>query len=162
MSTFSSTINKPAKYLVCVDNREESHAALRLACMKARVRNGSVEMLHIIPPADFQTLGMIADRMREERHNEAQELLDSLSTMAQENYGVTPVQCLREGPIGDEIVSVAMDDNDITMIVIGTAQQHSGRGSLAGWLASQLGSKLLIPLLLVPGNLTDFQLENLV
>ena len=157
-----SAMNKPAKYLVCVDQRDESHAALRLACMKARLRKGSVEILHIIPPSDFQTLGMIADRMREERRIDAETLLARLSKEAEDVFGITPQQTLREGAIGDEIVSYAMDGPDITMMVIGTAQQGSGRGTLAAWLASQLGDKLLLPLLLVPGNLTDYQLENLV
>ena len=33
---------------------------------------------------------------------------------------------------------------------------------LASWLAGQLGGKLLTPLLMVPGNLTDEQLQQLV
>lgn len=162
MEDKSSQLNKPAKYLVCVDNRDESLAALRLACMKAKVRNGSVEMLHIIPPADFQTLGMIADRMCEERRTEAELLLTRLQSLAEEGFGIRPHYILREGSVGDEVVSTAMDDSDITMLVIGTAQQGTGRGSLASWLAAQLGDKLLVPLLMVPGNLTDYQLEKLV
>jgi len=153
---------RPAKYLVCVDQREESHAALRLACMKARVRNGSVVMLHVVAPGDFQTLGAIAEKMREERQEEARALLQKLAAHAQEHYGVEPAAVLLEGVIGDEIVAAAMADADITMMVIGTAQSGSGRGSLASWLAAELGSKLFIPLLMVPGNLTDYQLVNLV
>lgn len=151
-----------AKYLVCVDHREESHAALRLACMKARVRKGSLVMLHVIPPLDFQTLGMIADKMREEQLREGREMLRKLADSIEASFGVRPRQILREGDAGDEIVTYATEDTNITMIVIGTAQQNSGRGSLASWLASQLGTKLLIPLLMVPGNLTDYQLEHLV
>ena len=162
MSTSPASLNKPAKYLVCVDQRDESHAALRLACMKARLRRGSVEILHIIPPSDFQTLGMIADRMREERRTDAQTLLARLSQEAQETFGIIPQQTLREGSVGEEIISYAMDGPDITMLVIGTAQQGGERGTLAAWLASQLGDKLLLPLLMVPGNLTDYQLERLV
>ena len=162
MENTSSQLVKPAKYLVCVDQRDESHAALRLACMKAKLRNGSVVMLHVIPPADFQTLGMVADRMSEERKNEAQTLLSKLKEEAATSFGITPHHNVLEGPIGDEIVRCAMDDSDITMLVIGTAQQGTGRGSLASWLASQLGDKLLVPLLMVPGNLTDYQLEKLV
>ncbi len=34
--------------------------------------------------------------------------------------------------------------------------------TLAAWLAGQLGHKLFIPLLMVPGNLTDHQLQSLI
>lgn len=161
MSLVPTTV-KPAKYLVCVDQRDESHVALRLACMKSRVRNGSVEILHVVPPGEMQALGMIADKMREEQLEEASAFLKRLADKAEENYGVRPQMQLREGAVGDEIVAAAMEDTDLTMIVIGTAPQSAGRGHLSAWLATQLGDKLLIPLLLVPGNLTDYQLENLV
>lgn len=156
------TIARPAKYLVCVDGREESRVALRLACMKARARGNAVGMLHIIAPADFQTLGAIAERMREERHAEGEELLNRLSDEATTAYGITPSLMLREGSAGDEILVTALENPDVNMIVIGVAQQSQGRGKLATWLAGQLGNKLLIPLLMVPGNLTDQQLQALI
>lgn len=153
---------KATKYLVCVDNREESKIALRLACMKANARGSQVCMLHIIPPADFQTLGAIADRMREERKQEGMALLNTLAEEAFGTYGIRPVIVLREGSTGDEIIAAAMEDADVNMIALGIAQQNTSRGKLAAWLASQLGSKLFVPLLMVPGNLTDQQLQSLV
>ena len=114
---------KGAKYLVCVDARTESRVALRLACLKARARSSAVSVLHVIPPADFQTLGAIADRMREERHNEGDRLLKTLAEEARTAYGVVPSLVLREGPTGDEILAAALEDPHINMIVIGIAQQ---------------------------------------
>lgn len=156
-------MTKPIKYLVCVDSRDESQVALKLACMKARARSGTVEIVHVIPPADFQTLGAIADRMREERSEEGRKLLNHLCARALTEYGVKVSPTLREGPVGDEIIACAMDNADVITVVLGIAQhQASARGKLAAWLASQLGVKLFIPLLLVPGNLTDEQLQNII
>lgn len=152
---------KPPKYLVCVDGHEESKVALRLACMKAQARNGMVDMLHVVAPADFQTLGGVADRMREERREEGKELLKKLANEASAAYDVTPRILLREGSTGDEVVAAANEDPDVTMLVIGIVQSKS-RGKLSAWLAGQLGHKLFTPLLMVPGNLTDQQLESLI
>lgn len=153
---------KAPKYLACVDGREESRVALRLACMKAKSRGGSVGILHIIEPVDFQTLGGVAERMREERKLEAEKLLKTLSDEASAAYGITPTPMLREGATGDEIVAASLEDHDVIMLVIGVAQQNNAPGKLAAWLAGQLGSKLFIPLLMVPGNLTDQQLQGLI
>lgn len=158
----SASKEKPVKYLVCVDGRPESQPALKLACMKACARNAIVDMLHVISPADFQALGSVADRMREERHGEGQQLLNRLANDAATAYGLAPNTLLREGPIGEEIVAAAAADPEIIIIFVGIAQQMSGRGTLASWLAAQLGNKLLTPILMVPGNLTDEQLLNLV
>lgn len=147
-----------AKYLVCVDGREESRMALKLACMKARAYGGQVDLLHVLMPADFQTLGGIADRMREERRAEGEQLLAQLCTEASMTHGITPTPLLREGATGDEIVEAVLADADIGMLVVGTSQDG---GKLAAWLAAQLGGKLSIPLLMVPKNLTDLQLQSL-
>lgn len=156
------TPSRTSKYLVCVDQHEESKVALRLACMKANARGCNVAILHVIHPADFQTLGAIADRMREERKNEGMQLLNTLAEEAFATYGIKPQIMLREGPTGDEIIAAAQEDPDINIIAIGIALQTSGRGKLTSWLAGQLGNKLLTPMLMVPGNLTEQQLQNLV
>lgn len=151
------------RYLVCVDARPECRVALRMACMKAAARGGAITLLHVIPPVDFQTLGAIADRMREERLHEGQELLNSLSEEAKNNFGITPTLLLVEGAAGDKIVETAMADPNIIILVLSIAhQQQAGLGKLAAWLAGQLGVTLFVPLLMVPGNLTDQQLSMLV
>ena len=150
------------KYLVCVDSRDESRVALRLACLKSNARGHRVCLLHVIPPADFQTLGNIADRMREERLQEGQQLLQTLAEEAFVTYGIRPDIVLREGSAGDEIIASTAEDPDIKMIAIGVAHHNSGRGKLTLWLASQLGSKLFVPLMMIPGNLNDQQLQTLI
>lgn len=158
----NTDIKKTVKYLVCIDGRDECWAALRLACMKARVRGGKVDMLHVIPPADFQSLGGVAERMREERLAEGNTLLEKMANDVATAYGIAPQKILREGTPGEEIIKASLSDPNIITVVIGIAADHSGRGKLASWLAGQLGGKLLTPLLMVPGNLTDEQLQQLV
>lgn len=150
------------KFLVCVDANEESLAALKFACLKAVTRGAVVELMHVLPPTDFQTLGMIADRMTEERKAEGEKLLRSLSDKAQQLYGISPNLILREGAAGDEILKAMEEIKDVSVLIVGTATHMRGRGKLAAWLAQQLGQKLFIPLLMVPGNLTDEQLQALM
>jgi nucleotide-binding universal stress UspA family protein len=100
--------------------------------------------------------------MREEREKEGQDLLNSMAQEAETLYGIRPKLLLCEGSAGDKIVEMAMDDTSIIMLVLGVAHQHSARGKLAAWLGGQLGGKLLIPMLMVPGNLTDQQLSTLI
>lgn len=152
----------PPKFLVCVDQHEESVAALKFACLKAITRGAIVEIIHILPPADFQTLGMIADRMNEERRTEGEILLKRLSEEVQQQYGIIPGLILREGSAGDELLKVLAEMQDVSVLIVGTAHHMKGRGKLAAWLAGQLGQKLFIPLLMVPGNLTEDQIRVLM
>lgn len=153
---------KPVKYLVCVDKREESRVALRLAVAKAVARGGAISILHVIPPGDFQSITAIAERMEQERRQEAEALMQQVADDIFAASGIMPSILLREGTIGDEILAAAMEDYDAGMLVLGVAAQNTSRGKLVSWLASQLGGKLFIPLMLVPGNLTDQQLQALI
>ena len=154
--------NTPPKFLVCVDQHDESIAALTFACMRACTRGAVVDIVHVLPPADFQTLGMIADRMSEDRRSEGKQLLGRLSDEAEKISHVMPGLILREGNVGDELLKVVEELANVSILIIGTAHHTKGRGKLAAWLAQQLGQKLFVPLLMVPGNLNEDQIKALM
>jgi len=149
------------KYLVCVDGSPNSEVALRFACALAKRRSGEVILLHILEPADFQTLFALADKILEEEKAKAEGLLQKLVQVAENYCGITPTILLRVGRLGEEVIKAATEDADISMIVLGSAPARSEKGKLSSWLSTKLGETLLIPLLLVPGNLTDLQIEEL-
>lgn len=151
---------RPSKFLVCVDERKESQMALRFACLKARKRNGVVEILHVVEKAEMQSLFRASAKMRHEKIEEARLMMERLSQMAKNITGKEPEILLKEGAIGDTIVKTAEDDNDVNMLVIGVSP-GSSRGSLVAWLSTQLGEKLLMPMMLVPGNMTDQQMMEI-
>lgn len=155
-----SSILTPTKFLVCVDDSEASRVSLRFACIKAKKRGGLVDLLHVVQPADFQSLMGIADRMREEAKQKAEALLEKLSAEARELTGITPTILLREGAIGEEVLKAVVEDHGVNMLVLGVTPGPT-RGKLIAWIASQMGEQLLIPIMLVPGNLTDQQIDEL-
>lgn len=149
----------PGKYLVCVNKGDASRVAVHFACSKAKKRGGIVTMLHVIEPAQIQSLFAVGDVMQEERVKEAETMLTALIEKAKEAYGIAPTPLIREGQLGDELISAILADPDVNMLVLGVLRE--GHGKLTGWLAGKLGDKLLVPLMLVPGNLTDQQIEEL-
>ncbi len=149
------------KYMVCVNRGEASKVALRLACAKAKKNHRTVEILHVIEPADFQSLFAVSDKLREERRTAAEKLLDGLCTFAQE-IGVMPSINLREGPRGEEIVKAALEDPDVSMLILGVeSAAEASQSRLIAWLVARIGGKLLVPIMLIPGTLTDQQVEEL-
>lgn len=149
-------------FLVCVDAREESLVALRFACLKASKSGATIKMLHVIPPSDMQGLLGVTERMRQERQQEAQATLARWREAVQEYGPASLLSEVREGPVGDEVLHSVQQDVEVNIVILGVAPASQGnRGKLSGWLAGQLGNRLLVPLVLVPGNLTDQQLEAL-
>jgi nucleotide-binding universal stress UspA family protein len=150
-----------AKYLVCVDGTEQSRVAVRFACLRAKNTRGYVVLLTVIEPAEFQHWMTVEDVMNEERRDEAERLLHDLAAEVNEWAGVMPVFTVREGRIGNEILAAVEEDPTISFLVVGAAPPEAKRGKLISWLAGQLAGRLEIPLVIVPGNLTDEQLVNL-
>ena len=153
--------SKKANYLVCVNSEEYSEVALHFTCYLARKNNGSILLLHVIEPADYQSIGMVAEKMRKEQHTESQKLLNELAGKAKDWSGIMPIVMVREGFIEDEIMAVIKEDRTIKMLITGVSSENSKKSKIVPPLVSALGSKLMIPMLIVPGTLTEQQMEDI-
>lgn len=150
------------KFLVCVDDTEHARVAVRLACSKARKIGANIDLLHVIDSSDFQNFLLSPTKMREERRREAARILQIMSEEAKNYSGTEVGKIIKEGVIGEKIVETVEEDSNTNMLVVGASPGASGNTrKLITWLTSQLGERLLTPILIVPGNLTNHQIEEL-
>ncbi len=152
---------KPSKYLVCVDDSDVSRMALRFACFKGARRGILIDILHVTEKQDLQALGAVSDKMEQEQRKAAETLLAELAAEAYECSGITPSLWIREGDPSDEILELAMEDPDINMIVLGVNPGSKSGKRVINWVTSKAGDRLLVPVMLVPANLTDQQMKEL-
>ncbi|MFP6730469.1 MAG: universal stress protein [Alphaproteobacteria bacterium] len=148
-------------YLVCVDGSAHSRVAVRFACLRAKNAEGNVTLLTAIEPAEFQHWMAVEDVMLEERREDAERLLNDLAAEVNEWAGVMPSLTVRDGHIGEEILAAVAEDPTINFLVVGAAPPPHKHGKLISWLAGHTAESLNIPLVIVPGNLTDEQLINI-
>jgi nucleotide-binding universal stress UspA family protein len=147
--------------LVCIGGREESETALRFACLRAIKLGMSISMVHILEPADFQGLMSVTDVIRKEKEEEARDLLNDMADIARQITGQMPIIILREGRLEDQIIRAIHDQRDVSMVVFGLRQDSQRGPKIASKLTAQLGDTLMVPLVLIPGNLNEEQLEVL-
>lgn len=152
---------RPSKYIVCVDSTELSQIALRFACIKAKKRHIQIDLLHVIAPNDMQAIGSIANKIEAEEREQAEALLISLSSLAYELSGIISSLWIRIGVPAQEIVAHTMENHDANMLVLAVAPGSKSGNRVIESLMSEAGEKLLIPMMLVPGNLTDQQMSEL-
>ncbi len=148
-------------FLVCVSHDDHSAVAVRFASMRAQNSGGAVALLHVTQPPEFQHWAAVGERMREETREEAKEMLERLAGEVEAMLGARPSLHLREGGIGEEILGHIDESESIDLLVVGAAPPDDGHGSLISWLTGQLAGRLNIPLVVVPGNLSDQQLRDL-
>ena len=154
------TGHKP-KCLVIIDDTSEWDRAVYYAARWAIRVGGGVVMLRVIETEDRnqQWLG-VAEVMREEAHDDANTALDRASGRANGIAAITPERVIREGDALGEVLDVIDKDVDITMLVLAASAGVEGPGPIITTMAKTVGS-FPIPVTVVPGNLTDADIDAL-
>ena len=147
-------------FLVVVDESEEMHVALRYAALRAKAVGGKVALLYVIEPSDFVHWMAVEDLEKEESRAEAEALLQKLSTEVSKLTGVLPILHLREGARRDELLKLIEEDPSISILVLAASTAPTGPGPLIAALTGKFVNKLRVPVAIVPGNLTDEQLDT--
>ena len=146
-------------FLVVVDDTEEMGVALRFACGRARNTNGRVALLFVVEPTDFQHWMAVGDLMREEARNEGEQLLQRLAAQVNEWTGTLPVLYVREGSRREELLKLIDEEPSISILVLGASIDKRGPGPLIEALTGKLVGKLRVPVTIVPGNLSEDEVD---
>jgi nucleotide-binding universal stress UspA family protein len=152
--------HKP-KCLVIVDDTAECDRAVYYASRWAVRVGGGVVMLRVIDTEDRnqQWLG-VADIMRAEAEENANAALDRASGRANGIAAITPERVIREGDPSEQILDVIDKDVDIALLVLAASAGAEGPGPIITMLAHTAGT-FPIPLAIVPGNLSDIDIDAL-
>ena len=147
------------KLLVVIDDTEECDRAVYFAGRRAARIGGSVIMLRVLETHDQsqQWLG-VADIMRAEAHEEANAVLDRHAARSAGITGVMPQRVIREGEKSQEVLNLIEDDEDIAILVLAAATGKEGPGPLVSSIGKNAG-EFPIPVAIVPGHLTDEELD---
>jgi nucleotide-binding universal stress UspA family protein len=149
------------KFLVIVDDTPECGVALRFAARRAQRTGGIVTLLYIVRPADFQQWAGVERLMREEALQEAERALHAAAKRVNDIVGHTPELVTREGRAVDEIRELLKEDRAISILVLAGGTDKEGPGPLVSLVASPAATAYPIPVTVVPGNLTDEQVDAL-
>jgi len=149
------------KFLVVIDESPECDRAVYFASRRALRTGASVIMLRVIEAADRnqQWLG-VADIMRAEAHEEANSVLDRHAARISSITGVMPERVIREGDKSEEMLKLIDEDEDIAALILAAGVGKEGPGPLVTGLAKTAG-EFPIPLALVPGHLSDEDLDTM-
>jgi nucleotide-binding universal stress UspA family protein len=146
-------------FLVVADESPEMRNALRYACRRAKRTGGRVAMLYVMEPPEGQQWGAVVDLMRQEARQEAEAIVARHADDAVALTGQPPAIYIREGKSRDELIKMLTEDRSISVLVLGGASGNEGPGPLVTAFAGKLGSQLRIPLTIVPGALTDAEID---
>jgi nucleotide-binding universal stress UspA family protein len=148
-------------FLVVIDDSEELHQALYYAGRRAKRLKGRISLMYCIPPAEFQHWAGVGELMREEAREEAESMLRVNSEYIHELTGKYPSVHLREGDPNIELINLINEDKDISMLILGGNTEGESSGPLVTYLTTKGAAMCRVPIAIVPGNLSDEDIDFL-
>ncbi len=146
-------------FLVLVDNSEEMAVALKFACNRAKNTDGRIALLHVSEPLEFMHWLGVENLMREENREQGEELLQKNASIVLRNTGKAPILIVREGDRAQAVSDVLQEEKEISILVLAASTSAEGPGPVVTYLTGKGLSELNIPITIVPGGLTDEQIE---
>ncbi len=144
------------KFLLVVDDSTEVESALYYAASRILHSTGSLLMLYVIEPQEYQHWAGVRQVQLEEETSKARALFRlfrrKLHLVGFENIPAEEV--IREGNKADEILKMIEEDEDVAILVLGASTDPKGPGPLVSTLAvGKAAGAFPIPITIVPGNL---------
>ena len=147
------------KFLVVVDDTPECQLALYFAARRAAHTAGAVTLLFVIEPEAPQGFAGVEDLMRAEAREQAQATLAKFAARTRDLANLDPEMVIREGKRADEVRNLIESDEDIAVLVLAAGTGTEGPGPLVMSLAARGAGTFPVPITIVPGTLTEEQLD---
>lgn len=144
-----------AKFLVLLEDTKESAVALRFAARRAARAEAEVLVLAVIDAADIAHGIGVADVMRAEAREQIEVHYDVYAKWMRDRVKVDSQLIIREGEPAVELISIAEEDPEVGIVVIGASDEV---GPVGKKLMREIGS-LPCALTFVPSALSSERLE---
>ena len=147
------------KLLMVIDGTPECMNALRFAARRAEHNNDAVTMLYVIEPEDFEHWVSVREVMQAEAREEAEERMAALADKVFKYSGITPECVICEGKRSEAVLGQIAADKNIRILVLGASQGTEGPGPLVTELVGKHAGQLTIPVVVVPGSMSERDID---
>ncbi len=147
-------------YLVVVDDSEEARVALRFAARRAGKTKGRVEIIGIIDTQDFVQWGGVQSAMEEEQKLRIQGVVSAAVGDLLDESGIESTIIVVQGEPSRTLRDYIAQRHDISALVLGAAPSGHPGPLVASFCGGDAG-KLSVPVMVIPGSMSDERLEEL-
>ena len=149
-------------FLVVADDSKELHQALYYAARRAATAGGEVALFRCIEPIEGQLWGGVTEIMEAEAEQASKDLLLKLSEYCEKLGAPKPRTFVKKGILHEELFNLIDKEKSIRVLVLGVSTEHGNPGPLINYVINKGSNECRVPITIVPGNLTDEQIDALV
>ncbi|HEX2793734.1 MAG TPA: universal stress protein [Croceicoccus sp.] len=147
-------------YLVIMDETPEARVALRFASRRAAKTQGAVHIIALVPKQQFVAFGGVQATIEEEAKSRAEVLVMAAAGNLLQESGRMPTISVKVGDGAKVVADYLAEHGEVAALVLGAAAEGTP-GPLVSHFAGQRAGQLPCPLMLVPGGLSDEQIDAL-
>lgn len=151
--------NKPT-IIVCVDTSNASETTLRYAAYKAKLTGFTLRILAVME-ASHKNLLFGSKVIGQDKRQHLEKHLNKLIVSVTGPGWVAPAVSVREGDIVTEIIREIKTTPDCAMLVLGKSNNSLSDNTVLPKVAQKIGSKIRVPILIVPENLSEDLIKKL-
>ena len=149
-------------FLVVADDSKELHQALYYAARRAATAGGEIALFRCIEPIEGQLWGGVTEIMEAETEKLSKTLLKNLSDYCEKLGAPKPRTFVKKGIIHEELFNLINTEQSIRVLVLGVSTEHGNPGPLINYIINKGSNQCRVPITIVPGNLSDQQIDALI
>ena len=149
-------------FLVVADDSKELHQALYYAARRAATAGGEIALFRCIEPIEGQLWGGVTEIMEAETEQASKTLLKNLSDYCEKLGAPKPKTFVKKGIIHEELFNLINTEQSIRVLVLGVSTEHGNPGPLINYIINKGSNQCRVPITIVPGNLSDEQIDTLI
>ncbi len=147
-------------YLVIMDDTEEALVALRFASRRAIKTGGALHIIALMEQQPFVAFAGVQATIEEEARERAQTTAATAAGSILSEGGAMPVISVKQGDAVKLVRDYLTEHPEISALVLGAATD-GGPGPLVSHFAGALAGQLPCPVFVVPGSLSEADIDRL-
>jgi nucleotide-binding universal stress UspA family protein len=149
------------KYLIVIDDSEECDRALYFAARRCARISAALVMLTVTEVEGFDQWLGVGNVMKQEAQAAAESVLETAAARCRTISGIEAEKVILNGAKADAIKSLINEDRDIIFLVLAAANKSDGPGPLVSMLAGKAAGTFPVPVVIVPGDMSDEEIDAL-
>ena len=147
------------KFLIVIDESEELEKAIYFAANRAIHTEGELSLLYIVDPAVNAQWSRIENLIEQEATSEAKKLCREWSQKIKSRFGIESEVIIKLGDRSEELLKLVEEDKNIRFLVLASSANNEEPGPLIKALTGKKIKNLFIPMVIIPGSLSEKEID---
>jgi nucleotide-binding universal stress UspA family protein len=147
------------KFLIVIDESKELEKAIYFAANRAIHTEGELSLLYIVDPAVNAQWSRIENLIEQEATSEAKKLCRIWSQKIKSRFGIESEVIIKMGDRCEELLKLVREDKSIRFLVLASSANNEEPGPLIKALTGKKIKNLSIPMVIIPGSLSEKDID---